>query len=373
MDAVILGVFLKGMTMNRKIVWIGLAALAIGIKVFSWYPVAVEKYYSNGFYPVIARIQRILLGWIPFSVGDIFYGIAAIWLLYSLFRFIRTIVRRQATRGYFLSVTRRLAFSLLLVYVGFNLSWGLNYDRRGIADQLQLHVHRYDTKELAFLLQLIVTRLNALDSPAREYRSALATKRNLFNGSAQSYRNLADKDARFAYPFPSVKPSIFSYLGNYLGFSGYYNPFTGEAQVNTTTPVFTQPFTTCHEIGHQLGYAKENEANFAGYLSARSSRDPAFLYSVYFDLYYYAASELYIRDSMQVRPLRDQLKPSIRQDFKELRQFYQKYKNPLEPVITQLYGNYLKANSQPQGMMTYNQVIAWVIAYYISTEGKEGI
>jgi len=56
--------------------------------------------------------------------------------------------------------------------------------------------------------------------------------------------------------------------------------------VNTTTPVFTQPFTTCHEIGHQLGYAKENEANFAGYLSARSSRDPAFLYSVYFDLYY---------------------------------------------------------------------------------------
>jgi len=238
---------------------------------------------------------------------------------------------------------------------------------------LQLHVHRYDTKELAFLLQLIVTRLNALDSPAREYRSALATKRNLFNRSAQSYRNLADKDAGFAYPFPSVKPSIFSYLGNYLGFSGYYNPFTGEAQVNTTTPVFTQPFTTCHEIGHQLGYAKENEANFAGYLSARSSRDPAFLYSVYFDLYYYAASELYIRDSMQVRPLRDQLKPSIRQDFKELRQFYQKYKNPLEPVITQLYGNYLKANSQPQGMMTYNQVIAWVIAYYISTEGKEGI
>jgi len=78
-----------------------------------------------------------------------------------------------------LSVARRLVFSLLLVYVAFNLSWGLNYDRRGIADQLQLHVHRYDTKELAFLLQLIVTRLNELDSPAREHRSALATKHNL--------------------------------------------------------------------------------------------------------------------------------------------------------------------------------------------------
>ncbi len=69
---------------------------------------------------------------------------------------------------------------------------------------------------------------------------------------------------------------MYSYLGNYLGFTGYYNPFTGEAQVNTTVPLFVQPFTTCHEIGHQLGYAKENEANFAGYLAAKSSPDAGF-------------------------------------------------------------------------------------------------
>jgi hypothetical protein len=186
----------------------------------------------------------------------------------------------------------------------------------------------------------------------------------LFAGSVESYSALAAGDNRFAYPSSSIKASLFSYLGNYLGFGGYYNPFSGEAQVNTTMPVFTRPFTACHEIGHQLGYAKENEANFAGYLAARSSPDPAFQYSVYFDLYIYAARELYVRDSNRVKPFREQLRPAIRKDFQELKRFNRQFENPLEPVIRNLYGGYLRANSQPQGIMTYNEVIAWLIAYY---------
>jgi hypothetical protein len=202
-----------------------------------------------------------------------------------------------------------------------------------------------------------------LDSVAHEDRASLASHRYLFDGAVHSYATLANQDPRFSYPLPSVKSSIFSIVGSYLGFSGYYNPFSGEAQVNTIVPLFSEPYTACHEIGHQLGYAKENEANFAGYLSARSSDDPAFRYSVYFDLYLYAARELYARDSTQLKPLKEQLRPGIRKDFRELQKFLDKYRNPLEPVISRLYGNYLKANRQPQGMHTYNEVIAWLIAY----------
>jgi len=178
-----------------------------------------------------------------------------------------------------------------------------------------------------------------------------------------SYKKLEMTNAGFVYLSPSVKPSIFSYLGDYLGFTGYYNPFSGEAQVNTTVPVFIQPFTTCHEIGHQIGYAKENEANIAGYLSARTSGDPLFQYSVYFDLYLYAAGELYTRDSMLVKPIRESLNPGVRKDYTELKAFYKKYTNPLEPLIWRLYGRYLRANQQPQGLLSYNDVIAWLIAY----------
>ena len=360
------------MSFKNRIAWISLVSLAVIIKVFSLFPGAVERYYATGLYPLIARLQRILFGWIPFSIGDIFYAVAAIWLLAGLVTLIKKSIRRQADGAYFLRLVRRVVFSLLTVYVVFNLSWGLNYDRRGIADQLQLQVKPYSTTELGGLLQVIVTRLNTLDSVSRTRREALGSRHVLFAGAIRSYDSLATRDPRFAYPYPSVKTSLYSYLGDYLGFGGYYNPFSGEAQVNTTLPVFTQPYTACHEIGHQLGYAKENEANFAGYLSARSSEDPAFRYSVYFDLYLYAARELYARDSMLLKPIKKQLRPSIREDFKELQRFNRQYENPLEPVIRRLYGGFLRANRQPQGMMTYNEVIAWLIAYAKKT-GEEAI
>ena len=166
------------------------------------------------------------------------------------------------------------------------------------------------------------------------------------------------------YHNPSVKFSFYGYLANYMGFSGYYNPFSGEAQVNTTIPRFVQPFTTCHEIGHQLGYAKEEEANFCGFLATKSSPDPAFRYSVYVDLYMYAASALYQLDSTAFIPYRESLKPTVRKDLHDLRAFYRKYQNPFEPIIHLIYGRYLKANRQPQGINSYDEVVGLAIAYY---------
>ena len=354
------------MGMSRKSIagWVMLIAAVIGIRIFSLFTDAVERYYSTGIYPYLARVLRILFGWIPFSVGDVLYAIAGVYLLVSLVKLCSQLFRRKKERGYFTGVLKSLVRWTLLIYLVFNLFWGLNYNRKGIAYQLQLDVKPYTTGELAGVLQVIVQRLNQCDSAARIGRTALMHNRRLFDDSDTAYHLLASQNAIFGYPSPSVKSSLFGYPGDYLGFTGYYNPFSGEAQVNTTVPVYVLPFTTCHEIGHQLGYAKENEANFAGYLSARSSPDPAFHYSAYFDLYYYAARELFVRDSNLLKLFRAQLKPDIRKDFRDLQNFYRKYENPFEPYIRALYGKYLKANEQPQGLMSYNEVIAWLIAYY---------
>jgi hypothetical protein len=348
---------------KNKIAWICLVILAAGIKIFSFFPGAVEKYYTMGFYPFIARLQRILFGWLPFSIGDIIYGVLIIWLIVALVRLVNRLVKRQVNSPWLLGRLRRITFICLLIYVLFNGLWGLNYDRLGIADQLQLNVQPYSTEELTDLLRCITGRLNDLDSAARLTRPPLAHAGTVFKGAVQSYTDLSARDTRFTYASPSIKSSLFYYVDDYLGFGGYYNPFTGEAQVNTADPVFSQPYTTCHEMAHQLGYAKENEANFVGYLAARSSTDKAFQYSVYFDLYLYAAGELYMLDSNLVRPFREQLKPGIRRDYRELQAFNRKFKNPFEPIVRRLYGNYLRANHQPQGIRTYNEVIAWLIAY----------
>ncbi len=344
--------------------WVVMVLASAAIKIFSFFPYAVEKYYAQGIYPIFSWLLRWLFGWIPFSVGDIFYCGTAIYFGYKLYSFLRRLFKNQLNRKYLIACGRQLILAGLFIYLIFNLFWGLNYNRQGIAFQLGLDVQRYTATDLKTVIGILVDKLNSLDSAARRNRCQLNSKRELFRLSVQSYQSLAKENKIFEYSAPSVKPSLFSYLGNYLGFTGYYNPFSGEAQVNTTVPLFIQPFTTCHEIGHQLGYAKENEANFSGYLSAKSSTDPAFRYSVYFELYAYAASELYFRDSTLLKPLREKLNPGIRNDFKELQRFLTKYNNPFEPYVRRLYGRYLRVNEQPKGIKSYNEVIAWLIAYY---------
>lgn len=344
--------------------WIILIFLALSIKIFSLFPYVVEQYYTNGIYPYISQTQRILFGWVPFSIGDICYLVVSIILIKNIFTFLKAVFKKQVTKQLLVRSVKQMAFISLLIYVLFNFLWGLNYNRTPMARQLNLTVERPSTENLNSLVQVLIRKLNTFDTTAIIYRVNLNHKKTLFEEAIKSYSATVKEYPCFAYRFPSIKPSMFSYLGNYMGFTGYYNPFSGEAQANTTVPVFVQPFTTCHEIGHQLGYAKENEANFAGFLAARASGNPAFQYSAYFDMYSYAIRELYRRDSLIVKDYKKQLSRYVIQDREHIRQFYKKYDNPIEPLIGKLYGQYLKANAQPEGLRSYNEVVAMLVAYF---------
>jgi hypothetical protein len=363
MDDLIICIF-KAMHWKRYRSWLIPLAIAIVIKIFSFFPNAVEKYYSNGIYPLISRSLRILFGWISFSIGDLLYAACLVYIIVSLVRFFTRAFRRTLHRQYLRLCLKRCISVILWIYLAFNILWGLNYDRMPIADEMHLETRQYSKEDLQSLVGLLVLRMNEVDSVSRVARNSLKTNDSIFQHSIESYHLLGITNRAVYYPNPSVKFSFYGYLANYMGFSGYYNPFSGEAQVNTTIPRFVQPFTTCHEIGHQLGYAKEEEANFCGFLATKSSSDPAFRYSVYVDLYLYSANALYSLDSTAFVPYRESLHPDVRKDLRDLRAFYRKYENPFEPVIHALYGNYLKANRQPQGINSYDEVVGLAIAYY---------
>lgn len=345
--------------------WVLIIVLTIAIKWVSWYPEWVENNYTYGIYPLISAVQRFLLGWIPFSIGDLFYAFMVVAILYKTYRFFRAIFKRQFTRQYFISGLQQVFFVILFVYVGFNLLWGLNYNRTGISAQLGIEVKTYTLEELSTLTYTLQQRLNQYaEFVTEEQRDSFNRKKNLFDETAKAYREIGKQYPYLQYKQTALKASLFSYAGNYLGFQGYYNPFSGEAQVNTTIPRFLEPFVSAHEVAHQLGYAKENEANFVAFLACRSSASRVMKYSVYFDMYNYAIGEVFKRDTALSRSFQQQLHPQAVKDIKEYREFYKRYKNPFEPVITKAYGHYLKANNQPAGKQTYNEVVAWMVAYY---------
>lgn len=346
--------------------WVLLVVLTILIKWVSWYPGWVERNYSLGIYPVIAKAQRVLFGWIPFSLGDLFYGFLVIVVLYKTFNLIKTVIKRRFNRAYFISGLQQVFFFILFVYVFFNLFWGLNYNRKGIANQLGLDVKRYNLAELDTLTGILQSRVNYYaDFVSEVQRDSFDRKRNLFESAMDAF-HIAEKQYPFLkYRHRSIKPSLFSYLGNYLGFQGYYNPFSGEAQVNTTVPRFLEPYVTTHEIAHQLGYAKENEANFVGYLACKQSVTAVFRYSVYYDMYNYALGEIIQQgDTALAKSYQEKAHPQVKKDQQAFRDFYRRYRNPIEPVIMWGYGQFLKANNQPAGKRSYNEVVGWLIAYY---------
>lgn len=353
--------------------WVLLISMVILIKFASTQPLWVEENYATNIYPVISKIQRGIFGWIPFSVGDIFYAFLVLVIFFMTGQLVKNIFQKKFNRAYLLVGLKQLIFFSLLVYVLFYGLWGLNYSRPGIKYQLNLDIRPYTLEDIDTLSGLLQQRLNFYAETVDEkQRDSFNRKKALFERATEAYLYAANSFSFLNYNPQSVKPSVYSYLGNYLGFQGYYNPFTGEGQVNTTIPSVLEPFVTTHEIAHQLGYAKESDANFVAFLACRSYPSNIFRYSLYLDLYSYSISELFRKDSMLAKAFDRDLHTQAKRDFQEVKDFYKKNANTVEPVIAWLYGNYLQANNQPEGKRSYNQVVAFLIAYY-KKFGKEAL
>ncbi|MEO9021144.1 MAG: DUF3810 domain-containing protein [Ginsengibacter sp.] len=351
---------------NRKIWWLIAIVLVLSIKLFSLNGDAVEKYYTYGIYPVFSTISGFLLGWIPFSVGDILYVTAGIWLLYKVVKNIWLLFNRGFKKSNFFPKIADAALILVFVYIIFNLSWGLNYNRSGLVAQLGLQDVRYDTADIVAINNLLINKVNSSKKVLNSQKNPYPDTHTLFRRSRATFKEAGEK-----YPFlrynkrsESVKSSMYGWLGNYLGFTGYYNPFTGEAQVNTTVPQFLRPYIVNHEVAHQLGYAKEDAASFAGYLSILYSNDTLFKYSAYLDLFTFTNREVYFIDSARAHQSYSQLDPSVIKDLEEWKEFTLAHQSFVASLSTWMYGKFLKLNEQPQGMHSYNRVIVMLAAYY---------
>ena len=342
-------------------------SICIIIRLYSASDLRVENGYAAGFFPSFSAGLRYFLGKIPFSIGDIGYGALIIFLGWKLYRFFR-FVYKQRSKAVYLQRLKQFVYSTLLafalVYIVFNIFWGINYNRKGIAWQLGLPEQKYTAEELRQMNCLLLDKVNGSKRSLQKKGESYPDNKELFSMVTNAYSVLAREYPFLAYRPASVKPSMWGWFGNYAGFTGYYNPFTGEAQVNTTIPKFLQPFTTCHEVAHQIGYAKEMEANFVGYLAASASKDTLLHYSVYLDLFTYANRNLLMNDSLSARVYAMELDPAVKADIIEWRKFNRSHQGKLEPLVRWAYGKYLQSNQQPNGISSYDEVTGFLIAYY---------
>ncbi len=310
----------------------------------------VEHWYALGVYPYISGLLQFSLGWIPFSVGDLFYCAVIIWAALRLWKFALGILGKEfGNRGgkeRLLRCSMRLLTLMAWVWLAFHVLWGFNYYRKSIPDQFGFVAERPSQQELLQFSQYLLNETN---------RYAIELNDSPLDIPAHGNCSTAGNQ----HP----KASLFGVIGNYMGYGGYYNPFTGEAQINTHMPAFMLPFIAVHEKAHQLGYAKESEANFMGYLAALQSADSCLKYAANLEMFIYANNALRRSDSVAARNNFKALSPIAIKDLKSYRAFVKKYQGPIDEFTTWFYTKFLRLNNQPEGMYSYNRGMVYVMRY----------
>jgi hypothetical protein len=324
-------------------------------------PDLVENIYSTGIYPYMSLIPRYLFGWIPFSIGDIFYpliGLLALRWVYKNFRRLRYEP---------LAILLRVGAAASLVYFVFHLLWGFNYYRVPLHQKLDLG-RDYTDEQLIAMTERFLERANRAHEElgyADTVKIDLPySQTEIMKRSTNGYDNLQKEYPNLAYRGRSIKKSGWSLGLTYMGYSGYYNPFSGEAQVNRLIKSYRFPVVSCHEIAHQLGYAAENEANFLAALATLANDDPYFRYTGYIFTLRYLVNEMARRDIEAYREMVKRIHPGILKSYEEMRKFWASYENPLEDLSKAFWNQFLKANNQEKGIMSYSYMVALVINYF---------
>ena len=342
--------------------WVLPLFLIVVLQVSVYYPSVVEKYYSIGVYPKIASVLRSITGLFSFSIGDVLIGLLLLFLVFKIIRVVYLVILGKIYWGCAGKAVFKYIRLLMWLYIAFNFLWGLNYNRMGIGGQLNMQPVHYSTDELCDLTDSLIGKMNEcrlqlgkdtiLPEPAIE---------SIYSNAVKSYGDVSSIYPVLQYKIPAIKSNMYGWLGAYLGYSGYYNPYTGEAQIRSDLPRVLLPYITCHEMAHQLGYAGENEANFVGYLAASSSKDVYTRYSVYLDLYFYTRSELYRRNTFPGGDVK--MDSLVKKDIIAIRRFFLKEQMKTSQTAIDIYDAYLKANHQ-NGIESYDEVIGWLIAYH---------
>ena len=330
----------------------------IVLKIATLFPEFIENYYSNGIYPVISKISRTTFGFTSISIGDVVYGI----VLFLVFKWFWN-VRKTWKNNWKNNILRVLSFASVFYFL-FHFLWATNYHRIPMYEKLKID-KEYSTEELeAFTIKLI-EKTNAIHIQITQNDSVKVvvpySNQEIFDLSVKSYTSLEKEFSFFGYEKESIKPSLISIPLSYMGFGGYLNPFTNEAQVNDRLPKYNFPTTTLHEMAHQIGYASESEANFIGFLASIKSDDIYFQYSGYSFAVKHCLRNLERIEEGSSEKFLPFINPGVLENFAESKQFHEEYKTFLEPIFKTFYDNFLKFNQQKDGLEGYSKFVGLMI------------
>ena len=333
-----------------------LTGLSLLVFLLGFSSQTVEWLYSERVYLFTSIVQRFISSLVPFPLGDFLYLLLIAYIIKSLFNFGNKVARKSLKKTDRINIPLQAINFSLLLYLTFKILWGLNYSRPSVAKQLGIENEKYTTQQLVSLGKFFITKLNRLQKVEKPRLSI----GQLSKIATQGYTEMEKQNRVFEYHIASVKPVLNSWVITKIGIEGYYNPLSGEANVNMRLPNVALPFVTCHEIAHQLGIGREDEANLIGYLTAINSKNNFFEYSAAYAMLKSILFEIRIKSPDDYDKLYATINKGTIRDFETDRDFWRKYNNEMFGYLDVAFDRFLKLNNQSKGTDSYQDIVLWL-------------
>ena len=324
---------------------------------FSRYPAAYIR-------AVLGTITSL----IPFSIAEmllIFSPVLAIsYIIWS-----SAALKRDDSFKIFIRQIKIPVCAVLLVLSLFVLTFSTAYFRNPLDQTLGIEKKEVSAAELEATANIINKKIVELEKSIDF----------VYAGSSimpYSYDVMVDKlnEAYTEYCFgkdfiknfsSKPKPIVLSKPMTYTQIAGVYTFFTGEANININYPDYILPYTTAHEMAHQRGIAREEEANLLAFLVSIESTDAYIQYSAYLNVQEYILDALRKADKDAYNKFMAKVSGQVMGELRAYSTFYNQYKNKTVQQITSTVNNsFLQSQGQTQGIKSYGLVVDAVVAYF---------
>ncbi len=312
--------------------------------------------------------QRLGLLWsvFPFSGAECLCCLGILVLIAWGVWTLATVCRKRGERLRYLWRRLSLLLAVLLtLYLLLCLFLGASYRADGFREKSGVWGRPTDVESLyqttaRFALGLMETA----DGVPRDGEGCFAAPLDtVFAAAPEIYRG-----AEALFPFLAMedrapKRVFFSRLMSVFNYTGFYFPFTGEANINVDPPPCLIPATIAHEMAHQRGVASEQEANFVAVMTCLESGDPVYAYSGWLFGFAHLGNALYKYDPDRYFELAAALPEGVRADLHANNVYWAQFETKAAKVSEKVYDTMLKSYGQELGVRSYGAVVDLLIAW----------
>ncbi len=344
----------------------GVAALALVILIVAVISEGFAEWYNTTVGAFFRTVLAHLTSWIPFSLAEIaIYCIPAVIVLIAVYGYRRRCDTWRTTLVYLGSIVS--VFSLLFSLFAFG--FGVGYQTATLDKKIGLAPAEITADTLRGTAEALITQVNALCDGITYGEDGFSVMPYDLTGLNEAllaaYEPVCD-----TYPFiqrmsSRLKPVLASRAMSYTHITGVYTYFTGEANLNVHFPDYSLCYTAAHELAHQRGIARENEANFVAFLVCSGSSDTYLRYCGYLNLLEYVMNALYEADAQAYREVMKTLDARVLAEWSAFDDFFDAYRHSfISDVSGAVNDTYLKLNGNEAGGESYGLVVELAVAYF---------